>query len=343
MFASVIESLTRTVPQELQTKVLEVSRSCVDRERGRQNRERIMTATRANGNQAGVSNYGWTDSTDSADESTLIPVVIAEVIMQLWSRKMYRYVENLILTKAIAEEYLGHEQMPLVHVLDGNWEENEEEEEGRSMDWVIHDQNETIIQLVWETFNMKQHFDEVRSHRYWIRKTYDKLKNFLPELPLEIVDRHDLTKYAFSQAIGYTLKWVHGISHPIWRAACKLHVYNEPHHKEMWSERFKSERKRQRMETWFGGGSCSHFSMGNCLNQAGVLSRDFERQGFPMPFLLESLVDMAAVEWERKKGCREDISEAELVTFEEKYLQRYNKEQYEIIAEVTNSIRLSSR
>ncbi|XP_066938260.1 uncharacterized protein [Macrobrachium rosenbergii] len=337
MFASVIESLKRSVPQELQTRVLETCRSCEDGENARQMR-RKHPETSWNEFQDSVS--GPESHDFMADDPPNTPVVIAEVMMQLWSGKMYRYVEDLILTKAIQEGYFESGQRAMVHALDGDLEEQVGEEEGRLPDWVITDQDETIIRLVWETFNMKQHFDEVRSHRHWIKKTYDRLKNFLPELTPETIDRHDLTKYAFSQAIGYTLKWVHGISHPIWHAACRLHIFNEPHHVEMWSEGHAMEKKRKKLQTWLWAG-CPLSQ--DCCPGGGVLPFDCERQQFPVPFLLESVVDMAAVEWERKKGCREDISEAELVTLEEKYLRRYGKDQYEIIANITHSIRTSPR
>ncbi|XP_064117779.1 uncharacterized protein LOC135223208 [Macrobrachium nipponense] len=342
MFTSVIESLKCSVPQELQAGVLETCRSFEERERARQKRGR-NPKTSSNEFQDSASGAEGKDA--MVEESFNVPVAIAEVMMQLWSGKMYRYVENLILTKAIREGYFESGQRAFVHALDGDLEE-QEEEKGRHPDWVIRNQDETIIRLVWEMFNMKQHFDEVRNHRHWIKKTYSRLKGFLPELSPETIDRHDLTKYAFSQAIGYTLKWVHGISHPIWHAACTLHIYNEPHHKEMWSERDTTKQKRNKLETWLWAGS--PLSQDCCHDGEGVLPVDCQgqqqqqKQQFPVSFLLESVVDMAAVEWERKKGCREDITEAELVTLEEKYLKSYDKDQYDIITNTIHSIKTSS-
>ena len=244
------------------------------------------------------------------------PLLIANVIMKFWSLKMFRYAENLILDKAIEDGYFKREQKKFIKIFN---QEEEEEEENTKYNWVITNKDNIIINLIWEKFNMKNHFEQVSSHRNWVLRSYLALKDVLPHNNdnnlLEIINRHDLSKFAFRQAIGYTLKWVHNINRdPIWEAARILHIWNEPHHPQMWH--LNQTQTRKRIKTWLNNN--------NNNNNNNNLNLDNEKHiFFPLIFLLESYIDMVAIEW-KKSGRGDDILKKDLINIvDEKFMNRY--------------------
>lgn len=287
--------------------------------------------------------HSWERNTDDAQakirekvEATAVPIAIARLVMELWSPRMRKHAENLILQKAIEEGYLEEKLLKWVHVLEHK-EEGEEEVGAAKPDkeWLIESQDEAIIKLVWDLFNIKEHYSQVKSHRYWVLKSYYCLKDFLPSLQEEIIQRHDLSKYAFSQAIGYTLKWVHSTYHAIWKEACDFHLFNEPHHPQTWSRAHTPEEKHNKLHRWLSGASNFHTG---CPYGLDIANLDLSTEDFAEPFLLESYVDMVGVEWERKKGQDENITLRELAYIDDKFLSRYTKKQHVIISNLIEHI-----
>lgn len=269
-------------------------------------------------------------------EATAVPLAIARLVMELWSSRMRKHAENLILQKAIEEGYLEENLLKWVFALEHKEEEEEKEEAKPDKEWLIDNQDEAIIKLVWDVFNIKEHYSQVKSHRSWVLKSYYRLKEFLPALQEEIMQRHDLSKYAFSQAIGYTLKWVHNTYHEIWRKACDFHLFNEPHHPQAWSIRdFTPEEKRKNLRRWLSGASNFHTG---CPYGLDIDNLDLSTADFAEPFLLESYVDMVGVEWERKKGQDENILTRKLAYIDDKFLSRYTKKQHLVISNLIERI-----
>ena len=306
---NVIKLLEQTVPIHLHEKIREIFM-----------RIREMTIVMNNDNNNKFSK-----------EKLYVAITIAEVMKNLWSRHMLHYVENLILKKACEEKYFDKDQWHCIKVIDkiNNNNNNNNDDD----DWIIHDKNNVIIHLIWYTFNMKQHFDQVKSHRYWIVQSYRRLQKFLPKkLTFKIIKRHDLSKYAFSQAIGYTLRWVWGVkNHPIWIKARSLHLLNEPHHPQMWREDVLPGTKMERINTWMAE-NYSYYS------PPLPPHHNYYSSDMPPEFLLESLIDMVAVEWERKKGANLSLSNRELVFFDGNHLNRYNCKQREEVFKIINHI-----
>lgn len=262
------------------------------------------------------------------------PLAIAKLIMEIWSPKMRQHAEKVILNKAVQMDYLKESHLRWVFVLEGCCVE-----EASDFDWVIDDQDEAIIELIWNRFNMKQHFYDTWFHRLWIQRSYDRLKTFLPLLSAEMISRHDLSKFAFSQAVGYTLKWVHNVYNQIWKSACDLHLNNEPHHPQVWKSPTPEE-KRKKLECWLT--DVCDFRNG-CPYGIDINNLDLQSQDFAEPFLQESFLDMVAVEWERKKGQRLDITTRELVYMDDKFLQRYSPVQHQIVHNLIQNIILSDK
>nr|BDT62866.1 MAG: hypothetical protein [Trachysalambria curvirostris majanivirus] len=259
-------------------------------------------------------------------------VAIATLIMDVWSPLMKNHVENLILRKAVEENYLEDRHLKFVKVFDDEKDNNTNE------DWIIKDQDDAMVQLVWGVFNMKEHFKKTNTHRDFIKKASDRLGKYMPELHPDIMDRHDLSKFAFSQAIGYTLKWVHDIKHDIWEMAYKLHLNNEPHHPQMWSHTHTPREKRLKLKLWTK--DCCNVYQGSPYGlDDNKLNLNSEHMA--IPFLYESYIDMVAIEWERKKKADKTISDDTLAFIEDKYLNRYTEDQKKIISELIYEIKKS--
>lgn len=266
----------------------------------------------------------------SQAEKVAIPLAIGRLVMELWSPRMRKRAEKLILQKGVEDGYLKEHHLKWVHVL-----EDQEEECDQKESWFIDNVDDVIIKLIWDIFDMKTHYSQVTSHRSWIEKSYYRLKEFMPSLQEEIIERHDLTKYAFSQAVGYTLKWVHNTYHAIWKTACDFHLFNEPHHPQTWSKAHTPEEKRTKLLKWLSGASDSHTG---CPYGLDITNLDLNTEDFAEPFLLESYIDMVGVEWERKKGMDLNISTRNLAFIDDKFLVRYTKKQQKIIKDLIENI-----
>jgi hypothetical protein len=105
-----------------------------------------------------------------------------------------------------------------------------------------HDKENVYYKLFVDEFKMKEHFSQVCSHRKFVKKAFLKVQKFLQHMKLEDAERHDLSKYTLAQAVGYTARWVHGLSNNSWDQALIHHYENEPHHPQY----FKGERMEPR-------------------------------------------------------------------------------------------------
>ncbi|KAF7683058.1 hypothetical protein TCON_1730 [Astathelohania contejeani] len=262
-------------------------------------------------------------------QAAALPIAIAKLVMVIWSPEMRRHAEKLILQKAVQENYIKEDHLKWVHVLE---QPNDDDDDNR---WLTETDDNVIVELIWNRFNIKEHYAQVKSHRMWIQKSYDRLKDFIPNLPAEIIERHDLSKFAFSQAIGYTLKWVHRISIEIWKTACDLHLHNEPHHPQTWSKLYTPEEKKTKLEHWMKDVCDVH---NGCPYGFNIVNHDLNSEDMAEPFLYESFIDMVAIEWEKRKWRQLDISLWELAYIDDKFLKRYSKNQHQIISKLIEQI-----
>lgn len=335
MAASIIKEVKKTVPEQFHHVVESIFETSLEYVENTSNEyEGKPKRFHHGGTSAAAAAAAATPATPSKEkdkdsETEASNLAIARVMMQLWSPQMFRHAETLILKEAVKEKYFEEKDFKFICVF------NEDAEESGDISWLIQDQDDVIIDLVWNIFNLKAHFDGVHIHRMLIKKSYERLKSFLSDLHPEIIERHDLSKYAFSQAIGYTLKFIHKSSHPIWRAACDLHLKHEPHHPQAWCKNINPKAKLQMLEKWL---QVSSEIRSDCMYGIDLSKLNLENGYLPLPFLLESYVDMIAIEWERKKGKSEKISDSELVYMEEKFLLRYNKEQRKNIFDFVNVV-----
>lgn len=329
MESEVQNLILRTLPEHLKEQATQlISVSKINEEERLHKHSHKYGRYHSHGRGSRGSESDW--KVKSQAEKVAIPLAIGRLVMELWSPRMRRHAEKLILQKGVEEGYLKDHHLKWVHVL-----EDQEEECDLGESWLIDNVDDVIIKLVWVIFDMRTHYSQVTSHRSWIEKSYNRLKEFMPSLQEEIIDRHDLTKYAFSQAVGYTLKWVHSTYHEIWRTACDFHLFNEPHHPQTWSKVHTPEEKRTKLLKWLSGASDAHTG---CPYGLDIANLDLNTEDFAEPFLLESYIDMVGVEWERKKGMDINISTRNLAFIDDKFLARYTKKQYKIIKDLIEKI-----
>ncbi|XP_063604608.1 uncharacterized protein LOC134780069 [Penaeus indicus] len=325
MASSVQEMLIASVPDHLKEEVSGLISSSRTEEEERLRKRRSEGRKFAQFTDDEIKRKG---------ESMSLHLAIARLVMEVWSPKMKRHVEHLILQKAVQEKYLEERHLKWVNVLDGHESDSLTEEES----WLIDNQDDTMVDLLWNIFNMKQHFQQTYGHRLWIQRSFDRLSSFMPELHPEIIDRHDLSKFAFSQAVGYTIKWVHNGWHSIWAVSCNLHLNNEPHHPDMWSNNLTPQEKHRRLELWTKDACDFHKGTPYGISLTAINLRSEE---LALPFLLESFIDMVAIEWERKKGKNPNITNADLAYVHERYLERYSIQQKQIIQKLIKTIQSS--
>ncbi|KAJ3066246.1 hypothetical protein HDU98_010454 [Podochytrium sp. JEL0797] len=145
-------------------------------------------------------------------------------------------------------------------------------------------------------FKAKRNIEIALSHKAFIVRTFKRFKDAaFPNLTLEFAEAHDNSKVnSFVEVVGYTERWVHGRHNSEFWKPAKLHHYaHNSHHPEF------------------------HVNADGSLN--------------PMPAsdLEESVVDMLAIQWERRFAGREDVTGAELADVDERYLDRYLPEDRE--------------
>ncbi|XP_069104642.1 uncharacterized protein [Argopecten irradians] len=166
------------------------------------------------------------------------------------------------------------------------------------------DTESPLYDLMFIRFQIQRHFEITNSHRAWVVKSFERLREFVPNMTEEDANKHDLSKYDFVQAVGYTAKWVHDVAwgNSTWQAALQDHYRRESHHPQFFE-------KTQRMTR-----------------------KDLE----------ESLVDMVACRWERDLNGDEGVSLFDLVNFEEKFLKRYVKDDFDDVIALIKDIQTKS-
>lgn len=115
------------------------------------------------------------------------------------------------------------------HLYDSVWTDKEKE----TVEKDIKDRNNEskYYKLLFEKpFNMKEHINQTDSHKMFIKKAYNRLKDFVPNMTENDAEIHDLSKYSLAQCVGYTARWVHNIDNQTWQIALKDHYKNESHH-----------------------------------------------------------------------------------------------------------------
>lgn len=156
-------------------------------------------------------------------------IMVAYIVMELCgvisSGSMWKV---LFLRRLLKRGFIKEDHLKWIFVV-----ENQVKSMGVDSDTEIPNISMTendLVNLIWEDFNVREHFSQMKSHRGWLMESFHRIGKYMPELPEEVIERHDLSKFAFSQALGYTLMWVHGINHSFWTRACNLHLHHEPHH-----------------------------------------------------------------------------------------------------------------
>ncbi|XP_033761016.1 uncharacterized protein LOC117342850 [Pecten maximus] len=184
------------------------------------------------------------------------------------------------------------------YLVDKVWDEKTVSEADRVLK--TRDENHPLYQLLFKEYNAEEHFRQVDSHKEWIIKAYERLKDYVPNMTMEDARQHDQSKYDFVQVVGYTAKWVHNVdwNNETWQASLNDHYRRERHHPEFYP-------KGQRM---------------------------------PRKYLEESLIDMVASRWERQLKGNGKVSNSELVGFDCKYLLRYCEGDIENVQALINKI-----
>ena len=89
-------------------------------------------------------------------------------------------------------------------------------------------QFDSDAKLFWFDFNAREHFSQVKSHKKFIVKSYERFKNLFPNLNLDIVKSHDDSKFSFVETLGYTDRWVNGeVSSKCWSLGNELSIHKD--------------------------------------------------------------------------------------------------------------------
>lgn len=155
-----------------------------------------------------------------------------ELLRSCVSEDKQNEVENLFSEKGLVET--------VCHLWENIW--TEEEKLQAENDIKKRNEESKYYKLLFIEFNIKGHYDQVDSHRNFVQKAYSRLKDFVPNMLKDDAEKHDLSKYDFSQAIGYTVRWVHMIDNDAWKKSLDDHYKREHHH----PQNFGQERMSQR-------------------------------------------------------------------------------------------------
>ncbi|XP_063608476.1 uncharacterized protein LOC134782762 [Penaeus indicus] len=218
-----------------------------------------------------------------------LPVAIAKVYYKIWSVRFQNVVESALLDRCLKEAYFR--ERDLQHIL----------RRPKKMSSEACPESAAGVKLLWTCLRVEKHFQDVASHRYWLMQTFRRLVSdakIFGELDCKTVarlhvrcERHDLSKFRLEQAVGYTLRWVHGLHSDLWVRACNLHLLQEDHHPQYYFRR-------------------AHIDM-----QKGDAHTDDERMDELARY--ESILDMVACRWERRLGGDRGVATSQLVNASE--------------------------
>jgi hypothetical protein len=62
--------------------------------------------------------------------------------------------------------------------------------------------------LFWNTFKAKEHIKTTISHKEFVVKTYERFNNCFSRLNMDLMKKHDDSKFSFVEIIGYTDRFV---------------------------------------------------------------------------------------------------------------------------------------
>ena len=152
------------------------------------------------------------------------------------------------------------------------------------------DTDSPLYIILMDDYKMSEHYAQTDSHRQFIVRSFDRLEGSLSAVTRAAAERHDLTKYALVEAVGYTQRWIHQRQSDHWLKALNHHYGVHHHHPQFFTM----------AKTGLGR-----------MSSAG---------------LQESLVDMVACRWERQLGGRLDVTNEELMDIAPGFLDRYQVE-----------------
>jgi len=164
------------------------------------------------------------------------------------------------------------------------------------------DTSSPLCRILINDYNMQEHYGTTKSHREFIVKSYRRLEPYVDAVDLATAEAHDLSKYSLAEAVGYTQRWVHKQDGDSWQQALGHHYSAHPHHPQ-----------------WF---TIARTGDGRMTRAA----------------LQESLVDMVACRWERELKGREDAADSELVDIAPGFLERYEREDRELVRRLMEDI-----
>lgn len=179
---------------------------------------------------------------DDENNNNNIAICIAEVASYIWSLEMIAWAEEVIHELALQNNYIQPQDFITSPYRASDYYRSKN---GRG----VLARN-AIGYLIWEDFKMKEHYAYLYRHRAMTREIYGLVKHLLP-VPHELhkrkdfyadmdkfIDRHNLSQCQFLIALGYTLKFVHGIEES--RVWSRMHFHEtiaERHYKNFWSPR----------------------------------------------------------------------------------------------------------
>lgn len=232
-----------------------------------------------------------------------LPVAIANVYYNIWSVSFQNVVESDLLDRCLKKDYLR--ERDLQHILCRPKRTSSE----------ACPETAAGVELLWFCLGVEKHFQDTASHRHWVMQTFRRLVSdakIFGELDCRTVarlrsrcDRHDLSKFRLEQAVGYTLRWVHGLHSDLWVHASNLHLLQEDHHPQHYFRRTRIDELRPVCE------------------QKGHAHTDDERMDELARY--ESILDMVACRWERRLGGDHGVATSQLANTseEESALGRY--------------------
>ena len=187
----------------------------------------------------------------------------------------------------------------VVHVFESDWSPQQLREAELALK--RRDKTSPFYQILMVDFDVRAHFDQVDSHRAFVLKAWERLGAHLPAVSRAQAEEHDLSKYNLAEAVGYTLRWVHGRDGSAWLESLGHHYGCQPHHPQ-------------------------YFTLGGRMTTEG---------------LQESVVDMVACRWERQLQGRPDATVAELMDIAPGFLERYHPEDRKVVQQHIDSIAAS--
>jgi len=153
--------------------------------------------------------------------------------------------------------------------------------------------SDSEYEYLLEIVKVREHFNVTLSHKNFVVKSFLRFQEYFESkgVTKEQVNRHDDSKLTnFLEIIGYTYRWILNIKTTEWDQVWTHHYTHNPHHPEYFSSDENGEKTQKDME---------------------------------YVYLVESVIDMIACEWELKMCGKEDATDKDLLTFEDKYLERY--------------------